>query len=156
MGAEVTGFSYPAGCYWENLCRWLPALRRLSVSQQWLLSSPASVSSSFPDSWIKNLLSLDSSLQLPSLDKIQAGSFLAPRSTGLKHKRTLFTFQCALVQVPPPSAPRHLLTHHGLSLTGLPENFLQASIDQLTLDTYLLSLLQSRAPSDLPVLVLSP
>ncbi|MEQ2222722.1 hypothetical protein ILYODFUR_029344 [Ilyodon furcidens] len=58
MGAQVTGVTHPADCYWEHLSRWLPALRRLSVSQQWLLSSPGSVSSSFPDFWIQ-----DSSLQ---------------------------------------------------------------------------------------------
>ncbi|MEQ2165261.1 hypothetical protein GOODEAATRI_015046 [Goodea atripinnis] len=48
------------------------------------------VSSSIPDFWIKSvswLLDKDlqdqhSSLQLPSLDKLQTGSFLAPRSTG--------------------------------------------------------------------------
>ncbi|MEQ2286593.1 hypothetical protein AMECASPLE_003986 [Ameca splendens] len=37
-------------------------------------------------------------------------------------------------------------SQHGLSLTGLPENFLQASIDQFTLDITLLSLLWSCAP----------
>ncbi|MED6264909.1 hypothetical protein CHARACLAT_020025 [Characodon lateralis] len=37
-------------------------------------------------------------------------------------------------------------SHHGLSVTGHPGNFLQASIDQLTLDITLLSFLWSRAP----------
>ncbi|MED6295075.1 hypothetical protein CHARACLAT_027670 [Characodon lateralis] len=76
MGAQVTGVADPADCCWEHLSRRLPALRGLSVSQQWLLSSPASVSSS----------------------------------------------------------------------TGHPRSFLQASIDQLTLDITLLSFLWSRAP----------
>ncbi|KAK5610918.1 hypothetical protein CRENBAI_024526 [Crenichthys baileyi] len=46
----------------------------------------------------------DSSLQLPSLDKFQAGSFLALRSAGHNFKRNLLTLQRAPGQAPPPSA----------------------------------------------------
>ncbi|MED6240732.1 hypothetical protein ATANTOWER_026899, partial [Ataeniobius toweri] len=63
-----------------------------------------------------------SSLQLPSPDKLQDGSFLTPRSAGPNHKRTLFTLQRALLQVPSPDAPDHLPTYLGLCLTGLPGN----------------------------------
>ncbi|MED6280566.1 hypothetical protein CHARACLAT_012074 [Characodon lateralis] len=102
MGAQVTGVAHPDDCCWEHLSRRLPVLRRLSVSQQWLLSRPGSVSSLFPDFWIK-----DSSLQLPFLDKLKADSFLALRSASHNPKRTLFT----LHKVPcKPHHPAHNAT----------------------------------------------
>ncbi|MEQ2283083.1 hypothetical protein AMECASPLE_007558 [Ameca splendens] len=83
--------------------------------------------------------------------------------------------------VPPPTSSHATTTtqrtmppssHHRLSLTGLPKNFLQASIDQLTLDITLLFLLGLVLPGstslfppggsiisffgDVPVLVLPP
>ncbi|XP_047248741.1 uncharacterized protein LOC124884738 isoform X2 [Girardinichthys multiradiatus] len=67
-GAQVTGVADPADCCWEHLSRSLPALQRLSVSQQ----CPGSVSSSLPDFWFQ-----DSSLQfLLSTNSKLAASWL--------------------------------------------------------------------------------
>ncbi|MED6255009.1 hypothetical protein ATANTOWER_003470 [Ataeniobius toweri] len=101
----------------------------------------------FPDSWVKNLQDQGSSLQLPSLDKLLAGSFLTPRSTGPNHKQTLFTLQCALMQVPPPGTPHLHLTHHRLCFTGQdPRTSFKDSKTNLSWITYLLSHLWSCAP----------
>ncbi|MED6276376.1 hypothetical protein CHARACLAT_002353 [Characodon lateralis] len=89
----------------------LPGLRHLSISHQWLFPDLVEfklVSRLFLKS-VLWLLDKKSSLQLSTLDQVQAGSFLALRPSGSSHKRTLSTLQPALTQVPPTCAPHHHL-----------------------------------------------